>query len=887
MQNCPLPAHILRSVQKPARYLGGEQYEIIKWDPRRDAAADRPLIRFAFCFPDLYEIGMSNLALRIIYDLINQRDDAFCERVFAPAADLRDILIAENLPLFTLETASPLKDFDILGFTLQYELSYLTVLDVLKLSGIPLLAAERSAEDPLVICGGPIICNVEPLADFIDIMQVGEGEELMQNFLDCYADCKRQGLSKAETIARLAELDGIYVPAFYQPIYNQDMSVKEFIDLTESKPVQKKVRRQIVKDLNSLDFPTSTLVPNLEIVHDRAFIELFRGCPRGCRFCQAGQVYKPMREKEQSKLLSESLDLLEKSGYDELGLLSLSTGDYSELADLADDLLDNFAGRDFKLSLPSLRLDSFSFALMQRAQSRGQRSGLTFAPEAGSQRLRDIINKNISEEDLLKASEYAFRGGWSHLKFYFMLGLPGERDEDIIAIADLVKKVLSIYDSLGKKERARRMNIVVSTSFFIPKAWTPFQWAAQIPLAEMRRRQELLAKELRISRVKYQWHDPAATWVEGILARGDRRLSQVLLNLLEKGSWLDAWSENLSLEKWQEAMVEADLDPDFYLGDQEGREGSFAWEILDMGVNPEHLWSEWQKAKAEITLAECREACAFCGAQEYCAGICPSSEERQKIKLGLNEELEAKDKSPAEFFAEQELEGVNAPAAATELELKPFTYRAKYARSGALTWLGHLDMMRLFERSFRRAGLALARSGKGYRPKPDLVFALPVGLGVEVEADVISFALPEDLDPAEIEARFKATAHPQLKLYAVERSEVASKKLMGSVSGAKYRIECPGIAAAATKYFASPGPHIHIRMHKEKPRPLDLDRLVLAWTALGADLIELKVKAGSSENLRPDSFLAALREAALIESIDEDDAIIIRCGLYFDGQEMD
>lgn len=616
-----LPRHLLRSVSKPARYVGGEYGSVIKAPAGPDG---KDLTRFAFCFPDVYEIGMSNVALHILYHVLNQRPDTWCERVFAPWTDMEEGMRRLKLPLWTLESRSPLDRFDFLGFTLQYELAFTNVLNMLDLADVPLSAAERGPDDPLVIAGGPVVFNIEPMADFFDLVLIGEGEELVNDLLDLYrTTCpdghRPPGWDRQNFLRQAARLEGVYVPSLYSVTYHDNGTVAAVCPVHPDVPAT--VRKRIVMDLDHAAWPDRVLVPNTEIVHDRLFLELFRGCPRGCRFCQAGMIYRPVREKKPETLISQAVTSETASGYDEIGLLSLSTSDYSKLGCLTDGLLEQFAPRHTNLSLPSLRLDSFTLDLMNKA-AQTRKSGLTFAPEAGTQRLRDVINKNITEEDLLEAMRLAFAGGWNGAKLYFMLGLPTETDEDVLAIADLLDKIEALYRGLPRERRPRRLEMTVSTAVFIPKPQTPFQWVGQADPAVVRKRQQLLRDRLRGRPVKYQWHDMKTAVLEAILARGDRRLGPVIRAAWQRGRTFDAWDDHFDLDTWISCLTEAGLDPDFYTLRQRLPQEVLPWSHLDCGVSPPFLLAEYEKALLGQTTPQCRVACSDCGAALFGGGIC-------------------------------------------------------------------------------------------------------------------------------------------------------------------------------------------------------------------------------------------------------------------------
>ena len=588
-------------MQKPARYAGGEYGQVIK-----DKAGAE--LRVAFCFPDTYEIGMSNLGLHIIYGVLNNIDGVWCERAFAPWSDMEAEMRAGGVRLFALESGDPVSNFDVIAFSIGYELSYTNVLNMLNLAGVPVRSSDRNGTHPVVIAGGVCCFNPEPLSDFIDLFVIGDGEDAAAELIDVIRNAKKTGAGRQEMLRSAAALKGVYAPSLYSVSYNADGTVGAITpEVGAALPVMKRV----VSDLDGAYFPVHGIVPSTGLVHDRAVIELFRGCIRGCRFCQAGHVGRPVRSRSVGKLTQHGIGSLRSSGYDELALLSLSTSDYEHLAELCDGLMDWCEPRKINLSLPSLRADNFNTQLMSRIQ-KVRKSGLTFAPEAGSQRLRDAINKNVTEEDLLNTCRIAFEGGWNGIKLYFMLGLPTETDEDVAAIADLSHAVFRTWKQYAKSKN-RGVRITVSTSCFIPKPHTPFQWEAQVSSDEYLRRVDMLRGLLRTKTITYNWHSPEQGFIEAALARGDRRLGAVIESAWANGARLDSWSEHFSQEKWRAAFEEHGADPGFYALRERGRDEVLPWGVVSSGISDEHLWSEREASRENRKTPDCREKCAQCG----------------------------------------------------------------------------------------------------------------------------------------------------------------------------------------------------------------------------------------------------------------------------------
>ena len=618
MEKLALSDEILLRVEKPARYIGNEVNAVVK-------DKDKVEIRFAMCFPDVYEIGMSHLGIQILYDMFNAMEDVWCERVYSPWVDLDAIMREEKIPLFTLESQDPVKEFDFLGITIQYEMCYTNILQVLDLAQIPLLAKERGEDCPIVIGGGPCTYNPEPIADFFDLFYIGEGETQYRNLLDLYKECKRENAGRVEFLRRAAKLPGIYAPRFYEASYHEDGRLKSFVPTEEGIPPI--IHKELVRDMTDTPYPLKPIVPYIKVTQDRVVLEIQRGCIRGCRFCQAGQIYRPVRERDVEVLKEYALEMLKNTGHEEISLSSLSSSDYSRLPQLIDFLIAECGKKHVNISLPSLRIDAFSLDVMSKVQD-VKKSSLTFAPEAGSQRLRNVINKGLTEEMILKGAALAFRGGWTRVKLYFMLGLPTETQEDIRGIAELSNKIAAVFfEEVPKEKRTNgKVQIVASTSFFVPKPFTPFQWARQCTKEEFLDKafltRKAVSEQLNQKSIKYNWHEADASVLEGILARGDRRLSKVLLRVYEKGCFYDAWSEYFHNEKWLEAFTECGLSMDFYTFRERSVDELLPWDFIDCGVTKEFLKREWEKAKGEEVSENCKEKCQGCGASRFGCGIC-------------------------------------------------------------------------------------------------------------------------------------------------------------------------------------------------------------------------------------------------------------------------
>ena len=864
---------VLKSVTKPGRYAGGEYGQVLK-----DKSTVRA--RFAMAFPDSYEIGMSNLGVRILYGALNEEPDIWCERVYTPWIDMEDAMRKSGSLLTARESGDPVKDFDILGISMAYEMCYTNVLNMLDLAEIPLLMSERGESDPIVIGGGHCTYNPEPVAAFFDAFLIGEGEEMIVEFTRLYIEMKENGsYSRAAFLRRAAaEIEGVYVPSLYDVTYNEDGTVKAYTKKYDDVP--EKVKKRIVKDMDSAYFPSYTIMPYMETVHDRIMLEVFRGCIRGCRFCQAGMICRPVREKSPETLNAQAKCLYASSGYEEISLTSLSISDYTGIAPLTEQLLSWTTDNMVNLSLPSLRVDNFPKELMERITS-VRSTSLTFAPEAGTQRLRDVINKNVSREDLMKAVNVAFDGGKTSVKLYFMEGLPTETYEDLDGIAEMAQSVVHEYYQNPNRQKGRSPSVTISVACFVPKPFTPFQWEAQDTLEVLREKQEYLFSKITDRKVRYDHHDARTSVIEGVLARGDRRMSDALLLAHKEGFRYDAWTEHFDFDKWLSVFERTGIDPAFYANRRRDPDEVLPWDIIDIGVTKEFLNREREKAYEAATTPNCAEKCSGCGANRLGgkSPYCPGCKDAPKDAKNAVESTERFDELVKKF----EFPLLSAPK----------TMRVKFRKVGSLQYISHLDLHRTFNRVLVRAGIPLWYT-QGFNPHAKMVFALPLSVGTESECEYLDVRVDRDISPDEMKKRMNEQLTDELRVLDVY--EATTKPTAVAFAAYRFELKPNGNGEALFEKIREifRGPVVMKKKTKSGEKELDIMPLVRSMTVSyekenGTIVMEAVLSAAGESYLNPEYLVTAIRERTefLSGDLSKETYRILRTAMYTEDGKTD
>ncbi len=868
-----LEPEILQSVAKPTRYTGGEWNSVRKdWES--------VACKMALCLPDVYEVGMSNLGLAILYEILNRRTDTAAERVYAPWTDMEAYMREKKIPLFSLESRRPIKEFDFLGFSLQYEMIFSNVLNLLDLAGIPVWARERGEDMPFVIGGGPCVYNVEPVADFFDFFVVGEGEDVMGEVAELFVEWKQEGKPDGRRgfLERLLKLSGVYVPMFYQASYTEAGDFEALVPLHEAAP--KTVYKRVVADMDKVISVERPLVPYQDIVHNRIMLELFRGCSRGCRFCQAGICYRPSRERTEENLKGMARRLVDATGYNEMSLTSLSSADYSCLPRLVDDLMEDFRKEQVSFSLPSLRIDSFSIDLAHRMQQ-VRKSGLTFAPEAGTQRLRDVINKGVTEENLLAACEAAFRQGWKQVKLYFMMGLPTETDEDVVGIARLSQKVVDLY---AKVKGKRGVKVTVSVSCFVPKPHTPFQWFGQVSLEEFERRQRLLKEHIADRSIAFHYHDARLSVLEGAIARGDRRQSRVIYQAWKDGAKFDGWSDLFKNDVWLEAFRKCGLDISYYNERTRSFDEALPWEITTPGATKDFFLREWRKAMAEELTEDCRRGkCSDCG---ICRNLGVKVMDYAKKEAARKAGGEQKPLAERSLPERKVGEGGGKPRIL-------FRYRAEIRKGEELRYLSHLDYAAVFERAILRAKLPIAYS-EGFNPHMKISFASALAVGVTSDAEYMEFELSRHVCQPEVFDRLRAQLPKGADVLRLKEVHGKHKALMAEADLSRYRVMVPYAgekekALLAVKNFNNAAEVVYTRVTPKKTRTKEIKQYMASPLEISVEAdglhILMDIRITSEGSVKPVEVLGQLRERFGLE-IQENQANIHRTAIWAKGRPL-